>query len=1110
MQNALRLLLSLIIGLITPGFFFPGGGTTSGGGGGGGAVVDQRSFYNCGSVTACAGSGTTTPNGPDSNTFPTQIEAEFPPGAVPVGQIAVPNVGGVPLARWQRDEPERPWPDGSDSGGTYSLMLPQMAPGARVTVQWKTQVGSYNNSTTGAVSDFTSDPHGQWKIVLSGMTDAYFGAWNSALPFSYVGFYVSGGSVTSGFVRLPNQANFTCVTIGGCAATYTVNGCTGVPPTFTINQVANLPSTINIVNAGSGCATDGSGTYVLDSNTILTALGATAPVCASLTATPATACWYKRGPLVDALFVHGQFLDQTGGTPHPWKIGAFYIEHWKNSDGSTYAFRGSGFDTNMGYRHSAAVPVETFDYDFFNGTTEIRGAALGNNLYKRITNHMSGAESSFGPTTRPDWSVNSDALNAVIPSLTAADKVYFHANHAYPPMDDTIVPAFPVPPLAAKAGSYLNMDACSYFPGTAGCMDDYVSNSNGPGAHPFLGPANFAGTYHYMVQNTASDHGQGWLRNSRVVCAAEEDVAFGPVEIDTFHPVDVIPDALWITTKPTALTDPVRPLASVTVGDMTTGSSFYDVFSGANALGPGTSHYPSFCYYIVTLEGEKWAKDALGFSAAYATMTPSPWLTGQTQFGGRTYVNGEWTQLPNHRIGFWYDLAVSLPVRFMDPNDPAAAYYQEIMEQGDQEMVDWLPYVGSATFPIAPTSPISTIKPADDTALGVLSTPADFQVTGGSNPSPEPGGSMFMEFYGGMIKLGKAMMFGGRYPNIDTINHIFDDNFLIKIQTQPCIYNFYSYWYSWTGDDVGTPNPPGWDATNPLVHDTGNQYLRVNTLEGFSGSPMVVAAVHAAAGAFTNSWTLAASGSSGNILKLSNTSGIGMVPGEVITDSTNTAIMPLDATHATTIVSVDSPTQIHISTTLSTPPAVNDGILFSRRLDYPDIGQGQTVGTPMPSGSATRFTRIDLNSGFPNIFQVGTIPPASTPTTSLPTWYWYQHCDTVRTNCPIAGDTIGYLSTDQAGTNPITWNAHWSANTMWVANQTCPTPSASVGTWNGLDFHAPQGRISEGRAVDLLRAAVYGPTADTNTALTKIGTVLTSSDFNADLDAMVWAYASSY
>jgi hypothetical protein len=166
-----------------------------------GNQVGSISFVNNGSGTSPGPSGTS----------PVHFLKTFAPGDVPVGQIAVPSVGGTAITYGVdcaadgvnplRTDGCTSWSDGSLKSIPVSAYVPQLAASGTEQVVFNTQSGSY--STTSTITPASLTGASDYNVVLTDVSSAwvpeYYGVWPGGF---HIGCQVSGGSVTSCATRV--------------------------------------------------------------------------------------------------------------------------------------------------------------------------------------------------------------------------------------------------------------------------------------------------------------------------------------------------------------------------------------------------------------------------------------------------------------------------------------------------------------------------------------------------------------------------------------------------------------------------------------------------------------------------------------------------------------------------------------------------------------------------------------------------------------------------------------------------------------------------------------------------------------------------------------------
>jgi hypothetical protein len=1090
------------------GFFHGRAGGSAGGGSG--TVVFTKTFYNS-SVSA-------TPTGVDG-TFPIHTAAWAAYGAVPSGQIMVPTVAGSPV-RYQADRCARPWADGSMTGCQFTMFLPGLSAGATEQVTWKTQTGSYNNTSSCTISCVTANSN--LNIELTGVNSAY--ASTAGLPvWEKVGFYISGGSISSGVIRAQPALGDTgtgTVVIEGCA----------VPGGATVTP----PSTVTITTPGSGCAVQGSGAYTASANT---ALGNGA-------FNGSNHCGILRqnmqGPVADSWEVACQFTDNVGGAPwtFPGPIARFWVEDYKNADGSVYAVRAVGATSDGRYQAASNFTSYTYDMQWQNGATCIRCASAGYVPFTRIVQEVAGQAMTFGPAAQMDWipvagGVTSAALNAVIVTMTAGDKAYLKAAGVILPIDDNVNPGASHEVLTATGTQGLSSDIGSYNPFTLGDQDDVGEFGSG-GNHAWFGPVPSNGMDHYWYTTIAADKGLSWLQNNRVAAASEFSCMAGVYEQATINAVDVVPTSAF--PQPTGMTDPVRLTASILspgfdmLNDGLPCNSFNNGNIGGNPF--DFTHYPNHGRYIYLMEGEEWQLRAMdAFVSNLMVATPS-YNENPIIFGGVTY-RGLVTETYIHRQAAWSMNVLGSAVKFLPPSDINAQYYTFLLFQNYDVDYAWSGYTGTCTIPLG-----SSTKPYSLNASGFPASPDEvcLNVEGGTGITTPPYAlisSQFMDWYRTLILLDHLMLFKNENSSLTSFATNNVQNYSVAASANPCLYNSVNY-VTITSDSAGNPLP-GWSAdfSNP---QRPNAYERYNqTFMTFAGQSRVEAAPLVAdyipINAYYSTTATATVAAGLTTLSVSDLSqfAVGSIIFDVGQSSTlvatggvvpaGTGAIPSYTKVITTSGSSGAGT-ITIDHALVSPGVVSGDVLaFSNRMDYPDASLAGTVptavGTPMPSGSLVR----PINGAFagnggeysPSANYFGTFPPPSTPQVSdligsggSTNYVW----------CPDDSyGTTGYIN--EPGTacsttaDRIVFNANTAQTWGWWANAACPTSPAGT-SWNvpAGDVNADS-RMNQQYGIAKLSQALLGTTTNATTAITNLSAILPDSIYNNDPGDTYWAFSKT-
>lgn len=340
-------------------------------------------------------------------------------GVLPADSIVTPTVGGVPLATWQMDR-ITVWDDGSFKFGVPSMLLASQSAGATSQISFVSSVGSWPTTSAITLADMTAGS--DVKVEISKLhTTQTLAAGINGNRFLQIGYTQSGGAIT-GAVLVYND------TSGGGTGngTYSlVNGSAagGNPTTRASVTILNNAVTINSGGAGYGYrGTDGS--FVAGFNQAVALLGTNGNY------NGVRVHQYANGPVCDAWLAIMPALDATTSAVLPHLIVISFVERWKKADGTLLAWRrtcrlhpGTTDTTKALYNY-------TFDLDFKDGSTVIRGASIASPGYDTLAlNQMSGFNTldsgneagGFISTGKMDWSANHAAYCGTILQLTTAE-----------------------------------------------------------------------------------------------------------------------------------------------------------------------------------------------------------------------------------------------------------------------------------------------------------------------------------------------------------------------------------------------------------------------------------------------------------------------------------------------------------------------------------------------------------------------------------------------------------------------------------------------------------------------------------------------------------------
>ena len=858
-------LLVLLLTLPAHAFVLKGG---SGSPPSGGTVVGTVSFYN---------NNATTVAGP----IPVQSGIYFGPGVVPSGQSVVPSVGGVPLTQWECTSEALNWPDGSFRGCSFSGFLPNsITAGAREQVTWTLTSGSMpsivaaNPSEVTGASNFHQD-----------FTNTSGASQSTNVPYGMtVGVVVgSGGTLTGTAIHQQPLLGASCGSGANCGGlTVSITGCS-VAPTVSFTSTGGSPNLIasaSVASAGSGCPVTGSGAWSFQVNSILAAAGSSVPLCTSQT-TNTQVCQYSGSSVKDGFKVWGYYVDTgkpawaattvyasnstvlskgnaytnasgcTSGSTAPtgvtasvsdggctwstvigWEQGVADVEYWKASGGSLYGFNVVTESDDGIYKTGQTIAPHSFSSDLYDGSLDLRGAANDTGYVGINQFGNGGGWYTVDPDGFPIWDIgnsttNSPALNNVVVSLTTADKVYFHKNHAVPPLQQVTLTSNTVLPRNNSARSLGNMifDFSTYVPLCYCDMDEAAGIGSG-GSHAWDSVVTEANASWIELVDSASDGGYSWLGDSRLGALAAAGSWGGPSEPLTHHAVNWIPSIAW--TAPANFTDPVRPNAYLASG-----------FSGADMNmtqlswpAPDTEHFGNWARFMYVVEGRRYMLDAIDLGFRQVQTEAYPPTNRLATFGGTTYYSEVNSYIP--RVNSWYLFSTTIEA-ILANQEPDGQYAYKQFKDGYTEMAAYVSFVGSGTY----GSPSSAFQKCTDwTSIGMLMLPAALEGADCStNPGFQVGGSSWFMF--GYVLYdyeNDAMLNDGAITGVDATNAAFTGGmvqnadqcqYLTTPYTYPLMTNPYTQTLISTTDGTtvaGTsrPSQPGGRLSNMLAWTAGN------------------------------------------------------------------------------------------------------------------------------------------------------------------------------------------------------------------------------------------------------------------------------------------------
>jgi len=1029
-------------------------------------ATDTRSVYNSAGSSTPVGTDQTCMTSGDT-CFAWSNFKGFADGQIPSGDIAVPSIGATAI-RYQADSCVF-WNDGSLMGCRFKYFLPQLAAGATEQITYTATSGSYDHTSSCTISTITCvTGSSDYKVHITNdnqMARTLSSAWGNTGQWVDFGFYVSGGSVTSGYLRHPEPALDQSCNPCGTMGPFTMSGCSTTNAQYTITSNSSAPydaTAITITNPGAGCPgnTTGlsSGNGTCDFNTIAAGGSGT------------TLQQTEEGQLEDTFVGWGAFLDDSASTPDTWLHCKIIVERWKYADGTTYAFRAVAMVTNGVYINHGSIPMNDYDADWMNGSTEIRGASDGSTTtWTRIYQYGQTGWATLRPDGRPDWSANSDALNAVISTFTTADKLDLKGSELATPCCDETIP-ISTKTLSATGNQSMSGDEGSYYP-LCYCNTDSVPSWEEGGSHLFLAPMPYNYANYYLAVDSASDKGLSFLQNIRLSAIGTWGAIGGSAEPATGYPVNMISSTTYPLLTPTRTSANSLPLSGIyDMQFVANGAGSVQVAAdqGGTPVEPPFTHFPSttlLADYLI--EGDPLTLEMMTAVAGIAQTTPLSWavtLNGTST----TYNPVPWMMGQGTRGMAWTLAPIMNAARFLPSSRPEQPYLEAVMKESFTFLDAYWPYVGSMNVPEGTNG----TKSYDMTGLGILLNPNNLTTV---NPGVVTMSTIqWQDSYLAWEMMQAGVFWGGKYSDILTDAGYFMNNYQVPNTDAPCAYDYNSYVEPWAQNEAGLPNT-NW-CSNIACSTVGRYNVNVffgSNFDSVAGTTDVYAttwnwangeyAGNSAGG--STSRTTAAAGIGTTTMSMDGA--ISAVTGPtMVMDCGSSGCGPGDNNGAippNTVATISGSTVALSNAIVSPGVASNDTIMFSGWYDYPT---GSRVA--MPALSLIKPVNVYAqNEGTPNPYNRGTWPPP--PLSETGTYYW----------CPDATYPLlkGTLSTTAAcpGT-PVTFTESdtWSAG--FVVNASCP--AISNGTWEGSgSYLSYDGRFATSAAtMNMAHALGYSPT----------------------------------
>lgn len=625
-----------------------------------------------------------------------ELEMHFREGDVPTGYIAVPQIGGVDVA-YQADRVVRWDTDGSLKSAYFPIAhTAAITAGGTVQVTFDRRTGSYTNTSAITTSSITGAS--DYRVALSNVHSAK------------VGSFPTGGNPPTGN-GYPNERMLTVAISGGqvssikswyrdtnAISSYKITGGGGSNGFITV--AAN--GTVTIDNAGSGYVNIGSGSFNIGFNDIVTAVNS-----GGNHANGVALIQTHKGPVLDAWMAYGLI----SGLPHAFII--FYVERWKKADGTFLSLRALAEVCNGTVDTVNTITNYTFDLDWKNGATVIRGASTGDTRLQTVMMMVGASGKTLDAQAMADWSVSSSSFNAIIPQWTLAECDYYRGttaqgNVGLPLMK--IAPTQPVPSVPnsfetnSADGGWDNVGTYQPFIGTAGIRCPLGGGGSGNSIQ-LRGLGNMVLMSWRAGLTSAA---RIWLNNLRVTAAHAANFAQlgGPfVEPTTMWPPNGVPASAQTFTGMTPARDTIYIANVISTGYAnpliaSSGGTITDLTNSAGS----TYHHLSLAFDAFCLLGHQWMLNTVMYASTTPLFAANHSSKRKATFNGRTYHNIYCNQVANVRVVAWrlrahQQAACALPATFADGsvNPVRDLILYSIKEQYDY-LNDLPPFIGTVTM----------------------------------------------------------------------------------------------------------------------------------------------------------------------------------------------------------------------------------------------------------------------------------------------------------------------------------------------------------------------------------------------------------------------------
>lgn len=633
--------------------------------------------------------------------LPLAAKQWFVPGDVPTGKIAVPQVGGVDLV-YQADQ-RTYWGDGSLKGAMFCIARSgALTAGASVQISWDIRTGSYDNTSAITTANITGSS--DYKIAITNCHTAQPGAAESVgvKKQAVASLTIGAGQVTGAKVWFPSN-----LTVGTVAVPITILVSNGGGAGATL-QVVNGVATI--LNPGSGYVNVGSGSFTVAFNDVITAINS-----GGNHANGVSIEQYRKGAVCDGW----RARTTVSGLNH-YHV-TFYIERWKKADGSFLAFRacavyGTGLVDTVN-----SIPNYTYDLDWKNGSTVIRGVSNGDTVFQTMLHFMGSSGATFGTDSRMDWSTNHAAWNAVQHTRTAAECDQFRKTGIILPYlnltPTTVVPTTPAYYEQNQAGG-INFYGLYQPFGVAGVRAPLGAGGAGPQENPM----NTVDGLYWMSLRTGRAGAATWLNNLRV--AAAHSLGSSQLGSQFFEPTTLyIPNVVPASSQAFAGMTPTRE--SIYIGTVKTSGYVNTMFEATGAFdvngGPSIPYHQVCCTYgAYIIDGEQWQMDALTHSGTNPLWSFAYSFARTATLGSTLYPALMCNKINNVRVPTWYLRSIGfaascMPAAWADgtTNIERSYVYYATKCQLDY-WNDLVPFIGNVKFGAAAAIP----KTIDYTGTG--------------------------------------------------------------------------------------------------------------------------------------------------------------------------------------------------------------------------------------------------------------------------------------------------------------------------------------------------------------------------------------------------------